>query len=68
LYFTRGPLGLTREIIKAEGIPGLFKGLTSTMMREIPGYFFFFGGYEASRRFFCPPGKTKEEIGKWLHS
>lgn len=27
----------------------MFRGLTSTMAREMPGYFFFFGGYELSK-------------------
>lgn len=58
-----GPVGLTREILHAEGIRGMFKGLTSTMAREIPGYFFFFGGYEASRHYLTPKGKTKDDIG-----
>ena len=40
---------LTSKILKNEGVPGLFKGLTSTMFREMPGYFFFFGGYELSK-------------------
>lgn len=40
---------LTSQILNNEGIPGLFKGLTSTMFREMPGYFFFFGGYELSK-------------------
>lgn len=33
------------------------------MAREIPGYFFFFGGYETCRHLLTPPGKTKDEIG-----
>lgn len=43
------PFNLTRQILKAEGIPGLFRGMTSTLAREMPGYFFFFGGYEGTR-------------------
>lgn len=54
-----GPWGLTREILHHEGIPGMFKGLTSTMAREMPGYFFFFGGYEVSRHYLTPPGKNQ---------
>lgn len=34
------------------------------MAREMPGYFFFFGGYEVTRHFLTPEGKTKDEIGK----
>jgi solute carrier family 25 ornithine transporter 2/15 len=29
----------------------------------MPGYFFFFGGYEFSRHLLTPEGKTKDEIG-----
>lgn len=43
------PYQLTKQILRSEGIPGLYRGLTSTMMREMPGYFFFFGAYEGSR-------------------
>ncbi|KAI8797807.1 mitochondrial ornithine transporter 1 [Biomphalaria glabrata] len=58
-----GPYGLTREILKAEGVRGLYKGLTATFLREMPGYFFFFGFYEVSRLMLTPKGKTKDEIG-----
>jgi hypothetical protein len=29
----------------------------------MPGYFFFFGGYEATRGLLTPAGKAKDEIG-----
>jgi len=29
----------------------------------MPGYFFFFGGYEGMRSLLTPPGATKDEIG-----
>lgn len=45
------PYQLTKQILKAEGIKGMFRGLTPTFAREMPGYFFFFGGYEFSREF-----------------
>ena len=32
-------------------------------MREVPGYFFFFGGYEISRYMLTPAGKSKDDIG-----
>lgn len=40
---------LTAQILKTEGVPGLYRGLSSTMAREMPGYFFFFGGYESCK-------------------
>lgn len=58
-----GPWSVTREILRKEGIPGLYKGLTSTMLREMPGYFFFFGGYEFTRSFFIPKNGNKDDIG-----
>lgn len=47
--YSRTPAKLTSQILKQEGVPGLFRGLTSTMMREMPGYFVFFGGYESCK-------------------
>uniref|UniRef100_A0A1L8E011 Putative mitochondrial carrier protein n=1 Tax=Nyssomyia neivai TaxID=330878 RepID=A0A1L8E011_9DIPT len=57
------PFKLTREILRKEGIPGLFRGLTPTFAREMPGYFFFFGGYEGARMLFAKPGQSKDDIG-----
>ncbi|XP_047113163.1 mitochondrial ornithine transporter 1-like [Schistocerca piceifrons] len=58
-----GPIKMTKYIIKNEGAMGLFRGLTSTMAREMFGNFFFFGGYEGARQLLTPPGKSKDEIG-----
>ena len=58
-----GPWRLTGDILKQDGIPGLFRGLTATFTREMPGYFFFFMAYEATRHALTPAGKTKDEIG-----
>lgn len=57
------PFQLTRQILRSEGIPGMFRGLTSTFAREMPGYFFFFGGYEATRDLLANPGQSKDDIG-----
>lgn len=57
------PYQLTKSILKTEGVPGMFRGLTPTFAREMPGYFFFFGGYEAARELLKKPGQTKDDIG-----
>lgn len=57
------PYQLTKQILRTEGIPGMFRGLTSTFAREMPGYFFFFGGYEATRELLAKPGQSKDDIG-----
>lgn len=54
---------MLRNIIATEGIGGLYHGLSLLMIREVPGYFFFFGGYEGSRQLFTPEGKTVEDLG-----
>ncbi|XP_075690415.1 mitochondrial ornithine transporter 1-like isoform X2 [Rhinoderma darwinii] len=48
--FKSTPWSIVCNILKTEGVCGLFRGLSSTWLREIPGYFFFFGGYELSSR------------------
>lgn len=56
------------QIIREDGFLGLFRGMTPTLAREVPGYFFFFGGYELFRHLLTPKGKTADEIGKILFS
>ncbi|CAG5009393.1 unnamed protein product [Parnassius apollo] len=57
------PLQLSQQIFKQYGIQGLFRGLVPTIMREMPGYFFFFGGYEGTRALLAKPGQSKDDIG-----
>lgn len=57
-----GPWSLTKQIVRENGLRGLFRGLVPTFMREMPGYFFFFGGYEVSRTLLTPPGTKKEDL------
>ncbi|KAG5684869.1 hypothetical protein PVAND_014079 [Polypedilum vanderplanki] len=57
------PYQLTKQILRTEGIRGMFRGLTPTFFREMPGYFFFFGGYEATRELLTKPGQSKDDIG-----
>ncbi|XP_023697487.1 mitochondrial ornithine transporter 1-like isoform X2 [Paramormyrops kingsleyae] len=53
---------IVKNILKKEGLPGLFQGMTSTWLREVPGYFFFFGGYEVSRTIFVNCGYSKNDL------
>ncbi|XP_046853109.1 mitochondrial ornithine transporter 2-like isoform X2 [Xenia sp. Carnegie-2017] len=64
--FGKKPLGalrLTANIITNEGLQGLYRGFVSTCTREVGGYFFFFGGYQLSKRFLTPAGKTADDLG-----
>ncbi|KZC11722.1 Mitochondrial ornithine transporter 1 [Dufourea novaeangliae] len=58
-----GPWKLTNQILKEQGIKGLFNGLSSTIAREMPGYFFFFGGYEITRELLAQPNQHRDDIG-----
>ncbi|KAJ8405814.1 hypothetical protein AAFF_G00312510 [Aldrovandia affinis] len=53
---------MVRNILQREGPQGLFQGMSSTWLREVPGYFFFFGGYEISRSLFTQPGHSKDQL------
>jgi len=58
-----GPAQLTRSILKTEGVPGMFRGLTATFTREMPGYFVFFFAYEMSRSLLVREGESKASLG-----
>ena len=60
-----GPYKLTSNIIKKEGVQGLFRGMRPTWSRELPGYFCFFLGYEGTKRVVCKvmDYESKEELG-----
>lgn len=34
---------------KADGLIGFYKGFNLTVIREVPGYFFYFGGYTVTK-------------------
>lgn len=53
---------VVKSILRKDGPCGFYHGLSSTLLQEVPGYFFFFGGYELSRSFFAS-GRSKDELG-----
>ncbi|CAF3620562.1 unnamed protein product [Rotaria sp. Silwood1] len=63
IYKKISPINITRNIIRTEGIRGLFHGLTTTLVRECPGYGCFFGGYELTRTLLMHKNQKKEDIG-----
>lgn len=59
-----GPVDAVMKIARTEGLKGLFAGLPSVWMRDIPFNFVFLGSYEA----FCSAAtwkfnKSREELG-----
>lgn len=57
-------MDITRDIIRTEGVRGLFRGLTTTLIRECPGYGCFFGGYELTRSILTSGTQKKGDIGR----
>ncbi|XP_050528754.1 mitochondrial ornithine transporter 1-like [Daktulosphaira vitifoliae] len=43
-----------QEIFKTDGFKGYYRGFGSTVAREMPGYFVFFGAYEGTRKLLLP--------------
>ena len=58
-----GPWGLAKKLLATEGVAGLYRGLTATFVREIPGYFFFFLAYEGVRELLKPEGGNRSDVG-----
>lgn len=55
---------VVKTIMRTEGALGFFNGLTTTIAREVPGYFCFFGAYELCRSAFAEHMKCdKDDIG-----
>jgi solute carrier family 25 carnitine/acylcarnitine transporter 20/29 len=56
----RGPIDCIQHILRASGPKGLFRGMTSTIYRELPGYGAQFYFYEWSKRFCMKSGNRSE--------
>lgn len=52
---------LTSDILRTQGVRGLYNGLTSTIVREMPGYFAFFGGIEGTKHLLAKYTSIKDE-------
>uniref|UniRef100_A0A0X3PU88 Mitochondrial ornithine transporter 1 n=1 Tax=Schistocephalus solidus TaxID=70667 RepID=A0A0X3PU88_SCHSO len=57
------PYQILKQILYSEGLRGLYRGFVPTLGREVIGYYFFFGGYEAARSLLTPRGQTKDDLG-----
>ncbi len=58
------PLQAVRSILKEDGVVGMYRGLSSTWAREMPGYFCFFTGYNASIKLLTPKGESTDKLSK----
>jgi solute carrier family 25 carnitine/acylcarnitine transporter 20/29 len=59
-----GPLDVARQVLRSEGgTLGLFKGLTPTLLREVPGNAAMFGAYEATKQYIAG-GKDTSKLSR----
>ncbi|KAK3936876.1 mitochondrial carrier domain-containing protein [Diplogelasinospora grovesii] len=60
---TSSSWGITKQIVRTEGIRGLYFGGLVTALRDSIGYGFYFWSYELSNRYFTPPPGTTSSEG-----
>ena len=56
--------GITKEIIRTEGVRGLYYGGVVTALRDSIGYGFYFWSYELSSRFMVSQMKSQDSAGQ----
>jgi len=64
----KGPIDVIKQTLKSEGlVKGLYRGNFSTLLREIPGNFCWYGTYEGVCKAMIPEGGTKSDLGPPAH-
>eukprot|EP00932_Pfiesteria_piscicida_P011685 SRR837773.22892.p2 GENE.SRR837773.22892~~SRR837773.22892.p2 ORF type:complete len:194 (-),score=69.06 SRR837773.22892:47-589(-) len=64
----RGNLDCIRQVIRAEGLPGLYRGNVSMMLREAPAFGVYFSVYEGAKRALCPELRPTDKEPMWLEA
>lgn len=60
----KGPIDVVVQTLKTEGVwNGLYRGNLSTLLREVPGNFCWYGVYEGVCKLMIPEGGTKADLG-----
>lgn len=63
----KGPMDVVRRTVAEEGLTGLYRGNLSTLFREVPGNFVWYGAYEGTCMLMIPEGGTKADLGTSAH-
>lgn len=63
--FYKGSADCFKQVLLRHGISGLYRGYTSTLVRDMQGYGWFFLGYEATTYLLAGPGHTKADLQYW---
>lgn len=51
----KGPLKMASEVFRDHGVAGYFRGSFITLVREVPSFGIYFGGYELALQALTPP-------------
>lgn len=62
----RGPVDCLKRIYRLDGLRGVFRGMSATILRETPSYGVYFASFEAMQRAFIRP--SSEEDGHLMRS
>jgi hypothetical protein len=63
-----GPIDVVVRTVREEGVVrGLYRGHASTLLREIPGNFVWYGTYEGFCKAMVPPGGSRADLGPSVH-
>ena len=63
----KGSFDCARQIVRANGLAGLYRGYHSLLIREVPSYGLYFATYEWGKQAFAP-GKTVGALPCSMHS
>jgi hypothetical protein len=63
-----GHADCVKSIYRAEGLPGLYRGNVSMVLREAPAFGIYFSVYEATKRALCPALAPGEEEPVWVQA
>ena len=62
-----GPLQVLWDTLKTDGSRGLYRGHMSTIVREVPGNFCWYGTYESVCQACIPEGGTRKDLPTHVH-
>lgn len=58
----KGPTDVLSKLFKEGGIRSIYKGTAATLLRDIPGSFAYFAGYEWIKRSLTPAGEDPKNL------
>jgi len=64
----KGNFDCIQQVVRAEGLAGLYRGNVSMMLREGPAFGVYFSVYEGTKRWLAPDLKPNDKEPMWLEA